>query len=55
MKALKIAVSATLQGMIQSEREQVPLAEADWMEVSAAVLSDEDLAAGKLEEIESRH
>ncbi len=55
MKALKIAVSAALQGMIQSEREQVPLAEADWMEVSAAVLSDEDLAAGKLEEIESRH
>lgn len=55
MKQLKVAVSANLDGVFESVREQVPVQGADWTEVSAAVLSTADLQAGKLEEVEALH
>lgn len=55
MKQLKVAVSAGLEDVFESIREQVPVKGADWMEVSAVVLSSEDLRAGKLEEVQSLH
>lgn len=55
MKQLKVAVSAGLEGVFESVREQVPVKGADWMEVSAVVLSSEDLRAGKLEEVQALH
>ena len=55
MKQLKVAVSANLDGVFESVREQVPVQGADWTEVSAVVLSTADLQAGKLEEVESLH
>ena len=55
MRKLKIAVSDTLTGVFESVRDQVPVSEADWMEVSAAVLSEADLQAGKLQDIEALH
>ena len=55
MKQLKVAVSANLDGVFESVREQVPLQGADWTEVSAVVLSSADLQAGKLEEVEALH
>ena len=55
MKQLKIAVSANLDGVFESVREQVPVQGADWTEVSAVVLSTADLQAGKLEEVEALH
>lgn len=53
MKQLKVAVSAGLEDVFESIREQVPVKGADWMEVSAVVLSSEDLRAGKLEEVQA--
>lgn len=53
MKQLKVAVSAGLEDVFESIHEQVPVKGADWMEVSAVVLSSEDLRAGKLEEVQS--
>ncbi|MDM8227311.1 ornithine decarboxylase SpeF [Parasutterella secunda] len=55
MKQLKVAVSAGLEDVFESIHEQVPVKGADWMEVSAVVLSSEDLRAGKLEEVQSLH
>ena len=55
MKQLKVAVSANLDGVFESVREQVPVQGADWTEVSAVVLSTADLQAGKLEEVEALH
>lgn len=55
MKQLKVAVSANLDGVFESVREQVPVQGADWTEVSAVVLSTADLQAGKLEEVETLH
>lgn len=55
MKQLKVAVSAGLEDVFESIREQVPVKGADWMEVSAVVLSSEDIRAGKLEEVQSLH
>lgn len=55
MKELKVAVSAGLEDVFESIREQVPVKGADWMEVSAVVLSSEDIRAGKLEEVQSLH
>ena len=55
MKQLKVAVSAGLEDVFESIREQVPVKGADWMGVSAVVLSSEDLRAGKLEEVQSLH
>ena len=55
MKQLKVAVSAGLEDVFESVREQVPVKGADWMEVSAVVLSSEDLRAGKLEEVQALH
>ena len=46
MKQLKVAVSAGLEDVFESIREQVPVKGADWMEVSAVVLSSEDVRAG---------
>lgn len=45
MKQLKIALSADLEGVFESVREQVPVQGADWTEVSAVVLSTADLNA----------
>ena len=55
MKQLKVAVSANLDGVFESVREQVPVQGVDWTEVSAVVLSTADLQAGKLEEVEALH
>ena len=55
MKQLKVAVSAGLEDVFESIHEQVPVKGADWMEVSAVVLSSEDIRAGKLEEVQSLH
>ncbi|MCL1596660.1 ornithine decarboxylase SpeF [Parasutterella secunda] len=55
MKQLKVAVSAGLEDVFESIREQVLVKGADWMEVSAVVLSSEDIRAGKLEEVQSLH
>ena len=55
MKQLKVAVSANLDGVFETVREQVPVQGADWTEVSAVVLSTADLQAGKLEEVEALH
>lgn len=55
MKKLTVAVSAGYQDALDSVRQIVPVDKADWMEVSAAVLSASDIAAGKLEEIEANH
>ena len=55
MKPLKIAVSIGLEDVFESERQKVSIDRADWMEVSAAVLSVADIKAGKLQEIEALH
>ena len=55
MKPLKIAVSIGLEDVFESERQKVTIDRADWMEVSAAVLSVADIKAGKLQEIEALH
>lgn len=55
MKPLKIAVSIGLEDVFESERQKVSIDRADWMEVSAAVLSVADIQAGKLQEIEALH
>ena len=55
MKKLTVAVSAGYQDALNSVRQIVPVDKADWMGVSAAVLSASDIAAGKLEEIEANH
>ena len=46
MKKLTVAVSAGLENAFESVREIVPIQAADWMEVSAAVLSASDIEAG---------
>ena len=55
MKQLKIAVSAGVESAFDSVRETVCLDHADLTEVSAIVMSAEDIAAGKLEAVEAKH
>ncbi len=55
MKQLKIAVSAGVESAFDSVRETVCLDHADLTEVSAIVMSAQDIAAGKLEAVEAKH
>lgn len=55
MKQLKIAVSTGVESAFDSVRETVCLDHADLTEVSAIVMSAEDIAAGKLEAVEAKH
>ena len=55
MKKLKIAVSHGYEGMIASTREKVSFDEADLTQVSAVVLSVQDIAQGKLQRVQAMH
>ena len=55
MRKLTVAVSAGLEKAFESVREIVSVQNADWMEVSAAVLSSSDIEAGRLDEIKAQH
>ena len=55
MRKLTVAVSAGLENAFESVRDIVSVEDADWMEVSAAVLSSSDIEAGRLDEIKAQH
>ncbi|XBS69121.1 Orn/Lys/Arg decarboxylase N-terminal domain-containing protein [Acerihabitans sp. KWT182] len=48
MKSLNIAASASLIGQLQTARDIVPLAETDFTDVAALVVSPDDVRAGLL-------
>ena len=52
MKQLKVAVSAGLEDVFESVREQVPVKGADWMEVSAVETARESVHFGVLQNFE---
>lgn len=53
MYKMKIAVTDEALGFLETEREIVPLYDAELPEISAAVLSLQDIQEGKLDEIKS--